>query len=299
VSCHFLHFLISPFPHFLDPMPGTLYIVATPIGNLEDISARALRILREAALIAAEDTRVTRKLLAHFGIHTPMISYHAHSGGRQTEVILKRLAQGEAVALVSDAGTPAISDPGAILVRAALEAGETVTPIPGPSALVTALCASGLDTSRFVFEGFLPRKAGERRKLLEGIRSLPHTLVFYESPERLADTLAGLQDVLGDRPGAVARELTKKFEEFARGPLSALAARFRETGVRGECVILVAGGTGEEQRPPVAGDLDERLMGLLGEGVSVRDAARITAQEYRRPRKETYARAMELAGKQG
>jgi 16S rRNA (cytidine1402-2'-O)-methyltransferase len=275
-------------------MPGTLYVVATPIGNLEDLSPRALRVLKEAALIAAEDTRTTRKLLSRFEIHTPLTSYHAHSGPPKTEALLARLADGEDVALVTDAGTPGISDPGGLLVRAAAEAGIAVVPVAGPSAVVTALSGSGLDPSRFLFEGFLPRRAGEQRRVLGVLRALPHTLVFYEAPGRVAGTLGALREGLGDRRAVLARELTKKFEEFIRGTLSELEGRFRAVPPRGECVILVEGAT-EEGEPPTADASRERLSALLAEGVSVRDAARQVAEELRRPRNELYALARELA----
>jgi len=273
-------------------MPGKLYVVATPIGNLGDMSPRAVEVLGRVALIAAEDTRVTRKLLTRFEIRTPATSYHAHTGGRKHAAILQRLLDGEDVALVSDAGTPGISDPGALLVRDAVAAGIEVVAVPGPSAVVAALSASGLDPSRFVFHGFLPRAAGERRRALEAIRSLPHTLVYYEAPGRVADTLDALREVLGDRRGVVAREVTKKFEQFLRGPLSELAARLRESPPRGECVILLEGNSGE---PEVNDDdVERRLRSLLAEGVTVRDASRQVAEETGRPRKEVYALALSL-----
>lgn len=278
-------------------MPGTLYVIATPIGNLEDLSPRALRHLQEVALVAAEDTRVTRKLFARYDLHTPLTSFHAHSGEQKTEAVLERLATGDDVALVSDAGTPGVSDPGGELVRAALVAGLEVVPIPGPSAVVTALCASGLDPSRFLFEGFLPRSAGDRRRVLARLRLLPHTLVFYEAPSRVAETLSVLQAQLGDRQAVVARELTKKFEEFARGKLSNLEARFRENAPRGECVLLVAGAEDD------AGDAEateeairERLGLLLRGGATVRDATRAVAEELGAPRNAVYAAAREIAG---
>ncbi|MFN3651058.1 MAG: 16S rRNA (cytidine(1402)-2'-O)-methyltransferase [Armatimonadota bacterium] len=273
---------------------GTLYVVATPIGNLEDLSPRALRILREAAVIAAEDTRVTRKLLSHFDVHTPLTSYHAHSGSARAEALIERLQSGEDVALVSDAGTPGVSDPGGELVRDAAAAGVRVVPIPGPSAVVAALSASGLDPSRFLFEGFLPRGKGDRRKVLERLRALPHTLVFYESAERLVGTLAGLREVLGDRPAAVARELSKKFEEVVRGPLSSLEATFTERAARGECVVVVAGSDGEAPEPPPEVEVDALLEQLLSEGQSVRDAARAAAERTGLARRDLYARAQRI-----
>jgi 16S rRNA (cytidine1402-2'-O)-methyltransferase len=278
-------------------MPGTLYVTATPIGNLEDLSPRAERILREVAVIAAEDTRVTRGLLAHFQIRTPLISFHAHTGPAKTEALVNRLLAGEDVALVSDAGTPGVSDPGAALVTAAVEAGVPVVPIPGPSAVVAALCASGLDPSRFVFQGFLPRGRGSQRKVLAPLKSLPHTLVFYEAPGRVAETLAALRETLGDRRAVVARELTKKFEEFARGSLSTLATRFAAQAPRGECVILVAGASEDmaeaaEAEPP---SLEACLREQLSGGMSVRDAARVAAERCGVSRREAYAQAQALA----
>ena len=275
-------------------MPGTLYVVATPIGNLEDCTPRARRILAEVDLIAAEDTRVTRRLLSHFDIHTPLTSYHAHTGERKAESLIQRLLDGESIALTSDAGTPGISDPGGELVRAAVEAGLRVEPIPGASAIITALCASGLDPSRFLFEGFLPRGKGDARAALQPLRSLPHTLVFYEAPTRVSATLEALRAELGDRETVVARELTKKFEEFARGRLSELETRFRKEPPRGECVVLVAGFTGEWVAEETA-DPAQRLRELLASGSSVRDAAKAISAECGLPRREAYALAQELS----
>ncbi len=284
------------------PSPGTLYVVATPIGNLEDITFRAVRILREVAVIAAEDTRVTRKLLSHFDIHTPLTSYHSHTDPRKVEALVGRLAAGEDVALVSDAGTPGISDPGSSLISAALEAGVPVVPVPGPSALAAAVSVSGLDTTRVTFVGFLPRKAGERRREVEALRPLPHTLVFYESPERLVGFLEALREILGDRQAVVAREITKKFEEFARGRLSDLEAHFTQRGVRGECAVLVAGSTDPLAAAAEGDGIEEPetvLRRLLAAGMSVRDASRRAAEETHRPRKELYALAARLAESPG
>ncbi|MGV3720705.1 MAG: 16S rRNA (cytidine(1402)-2'-O)-methyltransferase [Actinomycetota bacterium] len=276
-------------------MPGILYVTATPIGNLEDLGPRAERILREAAVIAAEDTRVTRGLLARYDIHTPLTSYHAHTGSGKTDALVERLLAGEDVALVSDAGTPGVSDPGAALVSAALAAGVTVTPIPGPSAVITALSASGLDAGRFLFQGFLPRSRGAQRKVLETLRPLPHTLVFYEAPGRLGGTLGILHEVLGDRRAVVARELSKKFEEFVRGSLLELATRYEAQPARGECVILVSGIGDEEQAAPDAATLDSTLRELIAGGASVRDAARAVAERCGAPRREAYAQAQAIA----
>ena len=221
---------------------GTLHLVATPIGNLEDLSPRAVRILRETLLIAAEDTRQTRKLLTHFDIHTPLTSYFEHNKLAKLDAILAALAQGD-VALVSDAGTPAINDPGYELVRAALQAGHAVSPIPGPCAPVAALAASGLPTDAFLYLGYLPRRSSERRALLEQVAGLSYTLVFLETPHRLLAGLADLEACLGDRQIALARELTKVHEEIRRGTLSAARVYFTKNEPRGEFTLVVAGRT--------------------------------------------------------
>jgi 16S rRNA (cytidine1402-2'-O)-methyltransferase len=217
---------------------GTLYLVATPIGNLEDISARAVRILGEVSLIAAEDTRVTRKLLTHFELHTRLVSYYEHNKLSKLDAILAELNRGD-VALVSDAGTPGLNDPGYELVRAALDAGHAVSPVPGPASPIAALIASGLATDSFLYLGYLPRKSAERRAALSGIVSLPYTLIFLETPHRLPDSLRDLRAVLGDRQLAAARELTKLHEEIWRGSISAAMEHFREP--RGEFVLVVEG----------------------------------------------------------
>jgi 16S rRNA (cytidine1402-2'-O)-methyltransferase len=273
---------------------GTLYVVATPIGNLEDFSPRAQRTLREVAVIAAEDTRVTRKLLQRFEIPTPLTSFHAHSGGGKSEALLDRLRAGEDVALVSDAGTPGVSDPGGELIGAAVAEGFTVVPIPGPSAVIAALSASGLDPSRFYFHGFLPRSRGDRRKALAPLRGLPCTLVFYEAPSRVAETLGVLAEALGDRRAALARELTKRFEEFRRGSLSELQAGAVDSEPRGECVILVEGASAQTQQADQPHP-EALLRELLASGMTTRDAARVVAEQLGVPRKDAYARALELA----
>lgn len=226
---------------------GTLYLVATPIGNLEDISARALRLLANVRLIAAEDTRHTQKLLTHFDIHTSLVSYHEHNKLSRLERILAALVEGD-VALVSDAGTPALNDPGYELVRAALDAGHIVSPVPGPSAPLAALVASGLPTDAFLYLGYLPRKAGERRAAIQAAASLPYTLIFLETPHRLLEALADLQAILGERPAAVARELTKLHEEIFRGALSAAREHFTANPPRGEITLVVGGQTAVPQR---------------------------------------------------
>jgi 16S rRNA (cytidine1402-2'-O)-methyltransferase len=253
---------------------GTLYLVATPIGNLEDISARALRILREVALIAAEDTRHTRGLLTHFDIHTPLTSYFEHNKLSKLDSILNALRSGD-VALVSDAGTPALSDPGYELVRAALEAGFPVAPVPGPSAVIAALVASGLPTDAFVYLGFLPRKDSEREKLLASVANEPRTLVAYESPHRLLEALAAIEHTLSDRRVAVARELTKMFEEIYRGPASAARAHFAAQGVAGEITLVIAGAPEPERWP--AARVRAELNRLVAEGTKRKDAAKQVA----------------------
>lgn len=222
-------------------MPGALYIVATPMGNLEDITPRALRILKEVDLIACEDTRHTGRLLHHFGISRPhvMTSYFEHNERVKTDRLIQDLLSGKNIALVSDAGTPGISDPGYPLVAAAAEKGISVVPIPGPSAAISALCASGLPTDRFTFVGFLPQKEGKKRRLLEELQTDPGTLVFYESPFRIRKTVALLCEVLGDRPAALAHELTKIHEGFFRGTLRSLSDKSEELIEKGEWVILV------------------------------------------------------------
>lgn len=219
--------------------PGTLYLVATPIGNLEDITLRALRILRQCDLIAAEDTRRTLQLLRHFQIQKPILSCHAHNEARRASALVERLRQGATVALVTDAGSPGISDPGERVVRAVLEAGLRVEPVPGPCALIAALTASGLPTHEFHFLGFLPHKTGARLRRLESLRSVPGTLVFYESPHRIERLLEALAALYPDRTVVVARELTKKFEQFLRGHPAQLVEHLRTRPLRGECVVLV------------------------------------------------------------
>ena len=280
---------------------GTLYLVATPIGNLEDITLRALRILREVPLIAAEDTRHTRKLLTHFNISTSIISYHEHSPQTQRDSILAALTTGD-VALVSDAGTPVISDPGQDLVRAALAAGYPVVPIPGPAAAIAALIASGLPTDHFTFLGFLPRKSTDRRALLEQVRMSPYTLILYEAPHRLLSCLDDLLAVLGDREIAIARELTKLYEAWLRGSLAAIRARYTsgELTSRGEYTLVVAGAT---TSPTMTRDdfrsaedrARARLRDLLSQGLATREAAARVARELGLTRREVYALALHLS----
>jgi len=265
---------------------GTLYVVGTPIGNLEDISLRALRILREVALIAAEDTRKTGRLLSHYAIHTPLTSYFEHNKLNKLNTILEKLAQGDDVALVSEAGMPGLSDPGYELVHAALQANVPVVPVPGPSAVVTALVVSGLPTDSFIYLGFLPRKSTERRRALESVRQEHHTLVAYEAPHRLADCLADIEAVLGDRPISVARELTKLHEELFRGTISQARQHFAG-GVRGEITLVIGGASGQESTWDQV-RVRATLVELLAQGISRKQAAQQVAAESGWSRREIY-----------
>ena len=271
---------------------GTLYIIATPIGNLEDITYRAVRILGEVDLIAAEDTRHSLKLLNHFNISKPLTSYFDHNQQLKGERILNTLLQGKSVALISDAGTPCVSDPGYHLVRDAVAAGIKVIPIPGPCAAITALSASGLPSDIFTFAGFAPSRQGKRRSFLAEMAVLPGTLVLYEAPHRLEDSLRDILEVLGERQIVVARELTKIFEEFIRGTVSEVMAVVGQDKVRGEVVILVSPGEPVEQ---IAEPLDQVLRRLLDEeGLSVKDAARKAAEITGVSRSEAYSEAIAL-----
>jgi len=241
--------------------PGTLYLVATPIGNLEDITLRALRVLRACDLIAAEDTRRTLQLLRHFQIQKPLLSCHAHNEPHRAQLLVERLRQGATVALVTDAGSPGISDPGERVVRAVLEAGLRVEPVPGPCALIAALTASGLPTCEFHFIGFLPTKTGARRRRLESLRTIPGTLVFYESPYRIQRLLTELTALYPERPLVVARELTKKFEQFLRGRPGQILEQIRLRPLRGECVVLMGPAPRSETAPPDPAEAAEPTNG--------------------------------------
>ncbi len=273
---------------------GTLHLVATPIGNLEDVTLRALRMLGEAELLLAEDTRRTRKLLDRHAVKARPVSLHAYNEAARIEKTLAVLEDGGSVALVCDAGSPLISDPGERLVVAVVEAGHEVTAVPGPSALLAALSISGLPAVPFSFVGFLPRRAGERDALLERLRERPETLVFFESPQRLAATLRRLCEVLGDRAACVARELTKLHEEAARGPLSELAERFA-AGTRGEVTIVVAGAAPADRAAGLDAEaLDAEIRARLSAGDSSRAiAAELTPRSGLR-RRDVYARAVAL-----
>jgi 16S rRNA (cytidine1402-2'-O)-methyltransferase len=272
-----------------------LYVVATPIGNLKDITLRALEVLRAADLVLCEDTRVTRKLLERHHLAPKLVAYHDHNAASVRPRVLAELAKGSAVALVSDAGTPLVSDPGFKLVAAAIEAGHRVYPIPGASAALAALVTAGLPSDRFFFEGFLPPKSGARKTRLAELRAIPATLIFYESGPRLGDSLADIAAVLGLRDAAVCRELTKAFEEVRRGTLAALASHYEEAGPpKGEIVIVVAP-PGEADAPDDA-DIDRKIQAAMKK-LSLKDAASAIAAETGLPRKEIYARALALAEK--
>ena len=277
-----------------DPLPPGLHVVATPIGNLADISLRALATLAAADLVVAEDTRVSKVLLAHYGITTPLLAYHEHNAAAVRPRLIARLRDGAALALVSDAGTPLISDPGFRLVGDALEAGVAVTPVPGASAILTALVVAGLPTDRFFFEGFLPPKGAARRQRIAALAAIPGTLVFFESPRRLADTLADLAAVLGARDAAIARELTKHFETVTRDTLPAMAAHQAEAPPpKGEIVILVGPPAGDAA--VLSGEaLDAKLDAALAH-LSVKDAAAVVSAETGQPRRAVYARAIARA----
>jgi 16S rRNA (cytidine1402-2'-O)-methyltransferase len=275
------------------PSAGTLYLVATPIGNLEDITQRALRVLREVDVIACEDTRHTRTLLNHFGIQTKTLSYHEHNERERAAELAASLAAGASIALVSDAGTPGINDPGFRLVRACIERDIRVVPVPGATAFVSALVASGLPTDEFYFAGFLPSRQHARRLRLAALRDIPATLVFYETPHRIAGALADAREILGEREAAVARELTKLHEEIARGRLSDLVARFSgETAARGEMVLVIDRHpvAGVETGEPPATNIAALVAAFESEGLDARAALKRAARELGLNRDEAYRR---------
>ena len=275
---------------------GTLYVVATPLGNLEDLTSRAARVLREVPIVAAEDTRRARKLLAHLDAHPRLVSYHAHSDQGRADSLLRHLLNGEDVALVSDAGTPVISDPGASLVQAVREAGISVVPVAGPSAVAAALSASGIAGDRFLFLGFLPRKGPERARLLRQAATSEWTVVFYEAPHRLRELLVDLSAATGDgRRATVGRELTKVHEELRTGTLGELLAHWAEAEPRGECTVVVEG-TGPAAEPAADPDLARQLaQSLLDAGHSRKEIAREVAERSGLSRNEAYRLVMELA----
>jgi 16S rRNA (cytidine1402-2'-O)-methyltransferase len=269
---------------------GCLYLVATPIGNLEDITLRAVRILKEADVIACEDTRQTQKLLQHYGIRKEMVSYHEHNELTRSPELVIELEQGAKIALVSDAGTPGISDPGHRLVTLCLRHHIPVVPIPGPSALIAALAASGLPTDEFLFVGFLPPRSGARRKALDALKAESRTLIFYEAPHRVVETLADAADILGPRPAVIAREITKMHEEFLRGPLPELLETARKRAPRGEITLLIgAGGPQTQQQAEPRVSLKQRVEQLEAEaGVDRKAALKQAARERGLGKREAY-----------
>jgi len=274
---------------------GALYICPTPIGNLEDITLRVISTLKSVDIIAAEDTRHTLKLLNHFNIKKPLTSYHEHNKRDKGQALLEQLLRGESVALVSDAGTPAISDPGEDLVRLCIENEIEVVSLPGASALLVALTASGLPTGRFTFEGFLTTNKKNRKSHLEGVKSDTRTLIFYEAPHKLKSTLADMLAAFGDREITLARELTKKFEEIDRTTIAAAVEKYSEISPRGEFVLVVAGcvGDGVLDVPLENIDIESELQTLISQGFSGNDASKIIAKEYNIPKREVYAMYLE------
>jgi len=277
---------------------GTLYLCPTPLGNLEDMTFRAVRVLQQASVIAAEDTRHTLKLLNYFDIHVPLISYHEHNKAARGPEIIERLLNGETVALVSDAGMPGISDPGGDLVCLAVSSGVPVVPLPGPNAALTALIASGLDTTNFTFIGFLPKTNKHRRQLLGKLAKNPYTLVFYEAPHRVKATLQELAAALGDRQAVAARELTKKFEEFVRGSLVQISQHFAQNQPRGEFTLIVAGCPEELEPAKDQGDLAgltvvQAVAELMGRGINKKDAIREVASQKSLPKRQVYQAILE------
>ena len=274
-------------------MPGLLYIVATPIGNLEDITLRALRILKEVDLIAAEDTRHTKKLLTHYGIQKHLTSYHEYNEKTKSSQLIHRLKEGCRVALVSDAGTPLLSDPGFRLVQEAIRAEAQVIPVPGPSALTAVLSASGLPTDHFAFDGFLPAKKAARRKHLTGLREEERTLVFYEAPHRVQESLRDILEILGDREIVLGREVTKLHEEFLRGSVSQLISATEPREWRGEITVVVGGGRKDRDRDRDRDmELKAEIQRLREEGMRVKEIAEILGERFSMSKREVYRLAL-------
>lgn len=275
---------------------GTLYLCPTPIGNLEDMTYRAVRCLREADIVAAEDTRHTKQLFAAYGIETPLTSYHEHNKAEKGPHLLELLQEGKMVALVSDAGMPAICDPGSDMVHLAIEAGIPVVPLPGANAGLTGLIASGMDTTRFTFIGFLPKTQKHRLPVLESVKSYEGTLIFYEAPHRIQTVLRELQDHLGNRQAVLCRELTKKYEQYLRGSLSELQEQLAQQGTRGEFVILVAGAAPmEDTAVPDDADYAAMVQQLMDQGADKKDAVRTVAKQCGVPKRRVYQAALTLS----
>ena len=269
-------------------MEQGLYLVATPIGNLDDMTFRGVEVLKKADHIGAEDTRHSRILLQHFDIKTPLLSYHEHNEAKRREEFLERLKKGETIALISDAGTPGVSDPGADLVAAAAAEGIPIHPVPGGNAVLSAVTSSALDCSRFAFEGFLPRVKKERRERIEEIRLLPLTSVIYVSPHRVKEDLADLYTALGDRKATLCRELTKIHETFYYGTLGSLKTLAEERELKGEMVLVIAGKPAEDQNIPEEEVIKAELAGLMSQGVKAKTAAQIVADKYHMKKNQVY-----------
>ena len=276
-------------------MPGNLYIVATPIGNLEDMTHRATRVLKEVELIAAEDTRHTKKLLNHFNIQTPLVSYYREKEASRTDELIDRLQEGDSIALVSDAGTPGISDPGAILVNKARRSGIAIIPIPGPSALTAALSCAGLEPGSFLFSGFAPAKTSARKKLFESLSTQPYPLVFYESPHRIGPFIKDAHAVLGDRKVLWAREISKKYEEIDETTLDLLESKIGSAKIRGELVIIIHPGSEDK---PEAESLEEILIWYReNSALSLKDVCKRVAADMGIGRSEIYKQALTIWNK--
>lgn len=271
-------------------MNGTLYIVATPIGNLEDITLRALRILKEVDVIAAEDTRHSLKLLSHYGISKPMISYWREREKVKSAEIMKRLHSGQSVALISDAGTPGISDPGSILIKKAIAENIQVVPIPGPSALIAALSLSGLPTEEFTFIGFLPSKKSHRQKVLRDLRFDPRTLVFYEAPHRVLETLSDMEEIFAERGVALIKEITKIYEDVIRGTAQEILNRINKTTIAGEYVIILEGR--KEEKELTENDVLLEIRSLMKKGLGRKEAVKKIAEAYGLSKKELYDKSL-------
>ncbi|MEW6162730.1 MAG: 16S rRNA (cytidine(1402)-2'-O)-methyltransferase [Nitrospirota bacterium] len=275
-------------------MKGTLYVVSTPIGNLEDITLRALRVLKEVDVIAAEDTRHSRRLLTHYGISKPLISYWGEREKVKSAEILERLHSGQSVALISDAGTPGISDPGAVLIKKAVEEGISVISIPGPSALIAALSISGLSTQEFTFIGFLPSKKSQRQKVLRDLGLEPRTLVFYEAPHRILETLSDMEEIFGERRATLVKEISKIHEEVLRGSISQIFSSIEKSTIAGEYAIVVEGRT-EEGRLTTEDALSE-VSALMKKGLGRKEAVKKIAKAYGLSKKELYDKSLDFFG---
>jgi len=277
---------------------GTLYICPTPIGNLDDITFRVLKTLNSADLIAAEDTRHTKKLLTHFDVHTQIFSYHEHNKAKAGPVLIERLQSGTSIALVTDAGTPGISDPGEDLIKLAIEAGVPIVSQPGATAFVTALVASGLPTGKFVFEGFLDRHKKRRREALEGLKNETRTVIFYEAPHRLLQTLDSMLEVLGDRQLTAARELTKRYESYVRGSISEVIDHFKTTAPRGEFVLVLSGIDPEDietaDNPLLDMSIEEHLTYYINQGMRKKEAAALVAEARGLNKRDVYKITVDL-----